>query len=685
MARTTVILLPDPADETALTAGKMNGLGHTPRWVVVDYDHDQPREIDGQRVLEPMDILDSDDVEAAFQAAFAWRAEAARHVADPALAATLPAWLPPLTATAIQCARVSRVVAKALEGAEGYAVAGKHPVFPYYRPLIHRVAARLGVPAMTWQAEEAATAVQAPPVTLPEDLSSAMAAEPPPFADAEPFAIDPRAQSGLDEYGPLFGSRWGEPTIVLPMRFRSATGWFHDSRTGQALRYDTYNELYMERLAKRCRSRGWRLAILSLDGAGEQPEGTRTLAETYPGTVTEILPSDFKHHRFLRRTGREDLERSRIGHFLASPAFRQAMVVDGVETHDLLSQGQFSTAATQHAKLAASEGVERLPLLRALRPAAIVGARLEGFPEILRAAHTLGIPSIALRFGIGHEMTTATMDESPSLTPSVNLTWGERPAGYLNSFPSSGASLGPGRPRNDVFVLEAARVDKATIKAQLGLKPHERLLLIGLNCRTRFAEQARGRGQGIISPRTLEQCVAGLADLALRLGDLRIIMKPHESDDMEMLNDIMARHGKGLASVARNAIDGFHNVEILAAADLLIANPSSMMAEAACCGVPSVMLATPDARFFFEEDRIKGYAAVGKRAETVEEAINFADDLLTKHHLRQEELHRALEGVRLYFGPADGYNADRTADTICRIVENQLRQRDKAPGKANRP
>lgn len=680
MDRAILFLLPEPTDEVPEALERMHASGRPPRMLLTDYDHGYSSDLEGETLLAPMDILEADDVAEVFRKAFEWRAGVWSHVEDPGLRRTLPAWLPAATQHVLLLIRLSRLVARAIEGASAYAVAGKHSVFPYYRTVIHRVAARCGVPVEAWQAEEAAVAVSAGTVSLPENVAAAVEACTPLKGELPPLTMSLRAQEGIEAFGRTFGSRWGEPTIVLLMRFRSGVSWFHDSRTGELLRHDSYNELYMERLADRCRRRGWRLALLSLDGDGERPEGARTLAEMYPGTVTEILPTDFKYYRSVRRRDGEEGEWARIGRFFLSSAYRQAMALDGVETHDLLPEGYFSMMAVLHAKLAVSEGVDRLLILKALRPAAIVGARLEGFADCVRAAEALGVPSVSLRFGIGHEMTLSGMDEVDSLATSVKLAWGEIPSRYLSTFAPGIRALGLGRPRNDVFVLEGPRVDKAAVKARLGMDAQDRLILIGLNCRTRFAELSRGRGQGIVSPQTFEQVVDVLAGLAERLGRIRIIMKPHESDDMDMLQDVLTRKGRGVASLIRNAVDGFHNVELLAATELLVANASSMMAEAACCGVPSIMLATPDTQFFFEEERIAGYGTVGRRAESVDELAALAEDFLCNAESRGREVERALEGVRLYFGAADGRNADRTADAICRIVEQALREKTAPKG-----
>lgn len=678
MKSAVLILLPDPTDEAATTFQRMCASGGAPRLILADYDHQHPEAYDGERVVEPMDVLTSADIDAIFAAGYASRSAILKSLPDSVLRASAGAWLPSLTSVILQFHRVVRLYEKALANAETYAVAGKHPVFPYYRLLAHRVAARLGVRPVDWQADEAAASVQAGPAPVPEDLAAAASN---PVEATMPLEIDERTKSELIDYGNKFGSRWGEPLIVLAMRFGSSTKWFHDSRTNRLLHHDSYNELYMERLARACRSRGWRLAILSLDAAAARPDGACSLADAYPNTVVEVLPGDFKRRRQLQRPEAEGVERARISRYLTSAAFRSTMVVNGTPIHDCLSSNIISTLATQHVQIAASEGANWWPLIKALRPSAIIGARLDSFPEFIRGASLLGVPSVALRFGIGHEMTLATMDEAPQLAPAVSLAWGEQPARHLSNFAPGIVAVGPGRPRNDVFVLESGAVDKAAVKARLGLAPTDRLILVGLNCRTRFGELARGRGQGIVSPRTLERCITALAALAESLGNVRIIMKPHGSDDMDMLHEIMARCGRGLASVARNKVEGFHNVEILAASELLIANPSSMMAEATCCGVPSVMLATPDVKLFFEEERISGYGSVGRRADSVEDMRDIAARLMTDPAFRAEELERSLEGVRLYFGAVDGYNADRTAAAICRIVDDTLRRRVSSSGK----
>ena len=226
--------------------------------------------------------------------------------------------------------------------------------------------------------------------------------------------------------------------------------------------------------------------------------------------------------------------------------------------------------------------------------------------------------------------------------------------------------------RNDVFVLEAPHLDGSEIRKRIGVPPGDRVILVGINCRTRFAEETRGRGQGIVSPITFARCISALARLAQHLGSTRVVIKPHESDDMLLLQEITERHGHGLTSVARNVVEGFHNVEILAAADVVIANPSSLLAEAVCSGVPAVLLVTPDVRFFFEPGRIQSCAAFAHLTRDIDELVEVTEKLLTDKGFRCAEIARGRTGVAAFFGAPDGKSSERVAMAIADMVAEHL-------------
>ena len=475
-----------------------------------------------------------------------------------------------------------------------------------------------------------------------------------------------RALGELDRWAATLPVAKGE-RVVLVMRGRRGSRWFHSPTSGWAL-WDLYVEGVPEALITQCRERGWRLTIVYEGLLPEYDDKRRGYAERYPDVVDEVATADLGGIFAVGRTAREVEYFRLVDELVRSASFQAGFSYRGVDFFDEMKL-IVTAAIPRYSALYDLRYRAWIEIFSRLRPAAVFGGRLEVRPDINAAARKLGVKSTTIKLGVSEEMlppyiafhADGTFDQSA--LPDLTLVWGDRQKELLRRrFPEfSGAIEAAGRTRNDSFVNELSSVNVNSVRRRIGLSLNERAIVYGATSRTRYGLWPGAPwGACCLSPLGIEEGLRALLRAADRLPGVRVIVKPHPADSVELIMDMVRRVSDPRVRLITDQ-DGFHNLELLSLADMFVSSVSSMFGEAVMCGCLPINLWTPDVNFLYEENRHSIYKSISVSVHDFDTLTEAVVKLMTDEELRGRELHRARERVEEFFGRLDGHNAERAA------------------------
>lgn len=456
--------------------------------------------------------------------------------------------------------------------------------------------------------------------------------------------------------------------VVLLMRGLRGTNWLSNRSNGQAALIDDYSEGMPEALIEVCREVGARLTIV-YEGVGpEFTVGRPSYSKRYPSFVSELTSDEFTGIAGSMRAAVRTRFESGSQALLADPEFREMFRLDGVDAFEPF-EDYIRRSISNMATTAVTQYEAWKVFFEEYRPDTVIGGRLEMKPWVSRAAHEVAATTISIKLGIGEEMMPSmiAIDQNGRYAhmdyPDGFLVWGERQRDYLTArLPEyHGTIRAVGRARSDSFVREGQAIDPIVQRGLLGVPAGARVIVYGANHRSRYGQWPNIRwGSSCFSRESYVAGFRALLAVARELGDGFLLVKPHRADDIHFIADLVAREG-GSDTLLVTSEMGFHNVEILAAADVFVSTVSSMFAEAAVMGRVSINIWRPDVNLLYEKERWARYSAIAAPAESFVEMQNILRRFLTEPLAYRAELERVLTNIPEYFGGLDGDNARRAA------------------------
>lgn len=578
-------------------------------------------------------------------------------------------WLTALAPYWHICERLARLVERVMEVETPFAcrIAGGHPEGDWAIAAIARMI------ATRWPGVE----LRGTSPAAPTDSDLAERARPEaelPELDLAALREAPqveRARHDLAEtLAAAAGALAGAPGLHVVLITRGARGayWLRSDVTGEAGLLDEYSEGMPDALVELCAAAGARLTLV-YDGPPPAASPAEPLyADRRPDFVAELSANAIARVSSSMREGAARRFKAAAARLSEDPAYRSAFTFRGVDLFPLFRdymERSVANLATMH--LTQHEGWR--VFMQEMKPDLVIGGRLEAKPWISLTAHEVGAKVASIKLGIGEEMMPSMIavdaqgEYAHEAYPDAFLVWGEEQARYLSARVPEyrGAIVPVGRARSDTFVRESLLHDRAATRARLGLPEQAQVIVYGANHRSRYGKWPEQKwGSVCFSRESYVACFEALVDVAARLECGRVLVKPHPADDLEFVAALVAERGQGLATMAPPP-SRLHNVEALAASDILVSTVSSMFAEAASVGRPSVNIWRPDVNMLYERDRWEKYNAISIGVESFEAMSEATLRLMRDEKAYSAEVTRALANMGRYFGALDAGNARRAA------------------------
>jgi hypothetical protein len=469
----------------------------------------------------------------------------------------------------------------------------------------------------------------------------------------------------------------GAPNLHVILLTRGSRGayWLRSQVKGEAALLDEYSEGMPDALVELCVTAGARLTLV-YDGPAPVASAAEPLyANRYPHLVAELSANAIARVSSSMREAVGTRFKAAAAQLAEDPAFQSAFEFRGVNLFSLFRDymvRSIGNLATLHMTQYEAWRV----FMEETKPDLVIGGRLEAKPWISLTAHAVGAAVASIKLGIGEEMMPSMIAVdgdgayAHAAYPDAFLVWGEEQARYLGSRVPEyhGAIIPVGRARSDTFVRESLLHDRKAVRALIGVPEQAQVIVYGANYRSRYGKWPDQKwGSVCFSRESYVACFETLLDVASQLDCGRVMVKPHPADDLEFITELVAERGHGLAVIAPPSTQ-LHNVEALAASDVLVSTVSSMFAEAACVGRPSINIWRRDVNMLYERDRWEKYNAIAVGVESFEAMSEATLRLLRNDNAYSAEVTRALSNMERYFGGIDGRNARRAALAAYELV-----------------
>lgn len=287
------------------------------------------------------------------------------------------------------------------------------------------------------------------------------------------------------------------------------------------------------------------------------------------------------------------------------------------------------------------------------RPAVVL-ASYESGPfqrALLIEADTRKIPSVGLMHGMifanhydymgAHVKPRA---DAVNTIPTVTAVWGEAWAKRLTEvghYPASATAV-TGNWRYDEFERYRDRFDRDAARARFDVGPDDVMVLAAS------------------SRIDLGNYLAACVEAARSVPRAVLVVRPHPGDNPRHLARILGDLGLTGGAIATEP----PLIELLMAADVVVAQPSTAIAEATLAQVPCIITSQGE-NTGWEEFEDTGIAIPARGADEIHAAIV---DLVTDSPARAAMLEAHRRFAASHFGPIDGGAADRVADVVDRLV-----------------
>jgi len=226
-------------------------------------------------------------------------------------------------------------------------------------------------------------------------------------------------------------------------------------------------------------------------------------------------------------------------------------------------------------------------------------------------------------------------------------------------------------------VAAEKEVNPDEIKLKLGVPVTEHVVIFGCNCRTRIGQDDVARYSGIclMPPEQFYDYLSALNDIDDEIGTVHVFVKPHPSDDLEMIEEMLNEIGNehfhlcypnlagDYSRLERDKVgENLHNYELLAAASLFIGNLTSMFSESLIMNTPNVNIWTKELNYYFEHDRMDTYKDIANTVLNSESYKTELIKLLTDKQYHASSLAKQKSMLTPIFGMTKGDNAERIVE-----------------------
>ena len=456
--------------------------------------------------------------------------------------------------------------------------------------------------------------------------------------------------------------------------------WFYSRKLGHWILVDEYVEGLTEALIERCRRNGWRLSIIYTGSMPDNSEERKAYSQLYPEFIREYATHDLE--RFCLIEDHRAALGLEIDELLEDQLFRILFSFKGVTFADLLSPVLKKIYVSHINSYLIGHRIwnEALSLLK---PDILWGGRLEGMSYVNLAARKCGTMTTGVQLGIGEEMLITMFKVRPNGTQAKEYycdllsLWGERQKKFFHETAPeyTGEVRAIGRTRLDTFVREAPSVlaERDKIRSLLGLGRDDLVIMFGPTIQTRYGEFSR-EGACIVSPWTYRRCLEEIAMMCREDRRIKVMIKPWAGDNLEFIRSVIQAFPEDQFFLRTNRDTGLHNIEFLAASDVVMCNVSSLFSEAVAMDVPAVNLVLPEVFYLHGTQRLEQYNTISMPVYKPEDIPPFLRRVFFEPDFRKEHCRRVRENIRNIFGELDGRIAERVIYAGFGYFENRFKK-----------
>lgn len=428
---------------------------------------------------------------------------------------------------------------------------------------------------------------------------------------------------------------------------------------GGGRRYDAQ----FSRVATELLDRGWHVTAVDLPYRLGRRASIATLRDrirSEPRVKWRVLPGWWR--RFTCRLRGRTVEAAWRAVEQSGDVAR-AMHVSGVPSASVLLP--LLRRAIVHDILDVTAMIDRVVTLLDLTRPDVVAMSYETGPMQRAAiveARRRGIATVGLQHGAilendyEHMLGPVTTDPVRELTafpvPSVMCCWGDVYADAMTGagpYPRDAVEV-TGHWRFDPLWAHAAGADRARIRRELTGTSASRLAVVT------SSEQE--------TVDYLTRCL----DVLARLDDIAVVVKPHPAEPLAAIRQLVdGRRDLSVTLIADGLLDA------IAAADVVISQPSTVVTEAVALDRPVVLVdlfADPATASGWEPLVASGVCLRAGDQASLEHAITGAFD---DHGVRAGLAAARPAFVTAFFGPRDGRAAARVADVMERLASGRNR------------
>ncbi len=320
-------------------------------------------------------------------------------------------------------------------------------------------------------------------------------------------------------------------------------------------------------------------------------------------------------------------------------------------------------------------------ILDQIKPDVVIGGRLEAMAYIVESANERKIRTLGVKLGIAEELIPSLLKfdgrghfDSRG-NSDKNILWGPREIDFVRSeLPALNSDLKAiGRPRIDTFVNDSPFTDREFCRKQLNYGNLDQVVLFGATLTSRYGEfQFKKGGASFMGPAYYKATLGRFDSLCDQHPELRILIKPWGGDNITFIKDcVAALKNRDRFQLSTNKETGFHNIQYLKAADLIVSNVSCLFGESVATDTPVVNLAYPPIQYLYGSQRLESYGLISKTVKDVDEMEVALTGLLSNGDALQTLLDDSKQKIPSLFGEIDGKIAHRIIDEAFDLAINK--------------
>ena len=470
----------------------------------------------------------------------------------------------------------------------------------------------------------------------------------------------------------------GKKNFVVILNPHSAPFYFRPgTKTWEVC--DEYTEGLLENLLQKVDSKKHHVHIF-YSRAVEFSEEKPSYRERYPDLVSEYTMREFAEPLSLRDDYSLNKAAAALEKIYLSPSLKKLYQYEGTLMSLVglkpLIQGFFNSEKVYFRNKRMWDSI-----FDHVNPDLVIGGRLEAMAYIVESAKERGARTLGVKLGIAEELIPSLLkfDNQGRVNNTgnsdISVLWGEKELEFVSkTLPGTEPCLKViGRPRLDTFVNDSAYTNREECREKLGFQKDNFVVLFGATLTSRYAEfQIKKGGATFLGPMYYKWALKRFDKLCTENEHLRILIKPWGGDNIEYIQDCLDQlENKENFLLSTNKDTGFHNIQYVKAADLIVSNVSCLFGESVAAGTPVVNLALDPIKYLYGSQRIESYGLISKTVSNIDEMEETLKLLLTDPSAHKSLLLEAKKNLPLIFGKMDGQIGSRIIDEAFRLLEHK--------------